>query len=96
MTLHAVDLAALAARTVSGRRPPTGFLITLWALTVLALGAAVWAIVYSIILRRRAARTTDRDENAGRRGQAGCLMVFAIPCLLLGLFLLSWAVGVSD
>lgn len=87
-------VVSLAADTVSGNPPPTAFLITLWALTVLALGGAIAAVVGAIRLRRTAAGLPEGREQSGKRGQSGCLLIFAVPTTLLGLFLLTWAIGI--
>ncbi len=78
----------MLARPASGNAAPTWFVITLWVITVVLLAASVTAI-YGAWSRRGEAPTE------GRRAQASCLAVFAVPTLLLGLFFLSWAVGIS-
>ncbi|NNG38818.1 hypothetical protein HJ588_05955 [Flexivirga sp. ID2601S] len=90
-----VVLAGLAARTVSGNTPPLAFRITLWALAIIVLGAAVAAVITWWRLRKVATAMPEGQQRQGRSAQAGCLMVGAIPALLLGLFLLDWAIQVS-
>ncbi|GGB29124.1 hypothetical protein GCM10011492_19340 [Flexivirga endophytica] len=88
-------LAQLAARTVSGKTPPLAFRITLWILVVFFIGVAVAGAVTWWRLRRTAQDLPEGQERQGKSGQAGCLMAGAIPALLLGLFLLDWAIQVS-
>lgn len=88
-------LAELAARTVSGKTPPLAFRITLWVLVVVFLGAAVFGAVSWWRFRQEAGRMPEGQEQRGRSAQAGCMMVGAIPALLVGLFLLDWAIQVS-
>lgn len=88
-------LADLAARTVSGKTPPLGFRITLWALVVLALGGAITAVVLWWRFRQKMAQLPQGQERQGRSAQAGCLLIGAIPLTLFGLFLLDWAIQVS-
>ena len=87
-------VAGLAADTVSGNPPPTSFLITLWALTVLALGGAIAAVIGSLRLRRTARSMPEGQPRSGKQSQAGCLLIVAVPAALLGLFLLDWAIGI--
>jgi membrane protein implicated in regulation of membrane protease activity len=88
-------LATLAARTVSGKTPPTAFLVTMWALTIIFLGLSVLGAV--LWWRMRQATGTNRRgvDVQGQQAQAGCLAVGSIPALLVGLFLLTWAIQVS-
>jgi len=88
-------LAEFAARTVSGKTPPLAFRITLWALVVIFLGSAVFGAVTWWRLRKQAQTMPEGQERQGRSAQAGCMMVGAIPALLVGLFLLDWAIQVS-
>jgi len=88
-------LAEFAARTVSGKTPPLSFRITLWVLVVLFLGAAVFGAVTWWRFRKQAQQLPESQEQRGRSAQAGCMMVGAIPALLVGLFLLDWAIQVS-
>ena len=81
----------MITRTVSGKPPPTGFLITLWVLTVLFLAIAVGAGVAAWKLRSM----SQEQREAGRAAQAGCLLVGGVPAGLFGLFLLYWAVQVT-
>ncbi|MBO1753863.1 hypothetical protein [Allobranchiibius sp. CTAmp26] len=81
----------MITRTVSGNRPPTGFLITLWVLTVVFLVIAVAALVASWKLRS----LSQEQREQGRAAQAGCLLVGGVPAGLFGLFLLYWAVQVT-
>lgn len=60
----------------------------MWTLAVVTIGGALWA--FFAAWRRRTDAPTE-----GRRAQSSCLAVFAVPTLLLGLFFLSWAVGIS-
>ncbi|TWP38982.1 hypothetical protein [Leekyejoonella antrihumi] len=87
--------AGLAARTVSGNPPPTAFLITLWALTVILLGGVVAALLGAYRLRQKTRDMPEGQQRSGKRGQAGCLLIAAIPATLFGLFLLTWAIGIS-
>lgn len=79
--------------TVAGH-PPTSFLITLWVLTVLFLGGALAAIAWAGAQQLSGLRRSGAAAG-GRRLQASCLLVAAVPTLLFGLFLLTWAIGVS-
>lgn len=88
-------LADLAARTVSGRTPPLAFRITLWVLVVVFLGAAVFGAITWWRFRKQAEQLPEGQEQRGRSAQAGCMMIGAIPALLVGLFLLDWAIQVS-
>ncbi len=87
-------VAGLLTDTGSGKPPPTTFVITLWVLTVIVLGGAVTAVVGSLRLRRTARGMPEGQPRSGKQGQAGCLLVVAVPALLLGLFLLNWAIGI--
>lgn len=78
----------MLARTASGNPAPTWFVITLWVLAALCLGGSLSAMYAA--WRRRGAPAVD-----GRRAQSSCLAIFAVPVLLLGLFFLNWAVGIS-
>ena len=88
-------LAQFAARTVSGKTPPLVFRITLWALVVVFLGAAVFGALTWWRFRTQAQQLPEGQEQRGRSAQAGCMMIGAIPALLVGLFLLDWAIQVS-
>lgn len=87
-------MTGLVADTVSGNPPPTTFVITLWVLTVLALGGAVAAVVGAVRLRRKARTMPEGQPRKGKEGQSGCLLIIAVPAVLLGLFLLDWALGI--
>ncbi|GAB3581872.1 hypothetical protein [Calidifontibacter terrae] len=78
----------MLARAASGNAAPTWFVITLWVITVLLIAGSLTAF-YGAWSRR------GESPTEGRRAQASCLAVFAVPTLLVGLFFLSWAVGIS-
>lgn len=88
-------LAQLAARTVSGKTPPLPFRIGLWVLVVIFLGAAVFGAWTWWRMRKEAQAMPKGQAQQGRSAQAGCMMIGAIPALLVGLFLLDWAIQVS-
>lgn len=88
-------LAQLAARTVSGKTPPLVFRISLWVLVVIFLGGAVFGAWTWWRMRGQAQQMPQGQPRQGRSAQAGCMMIGAIPALLLGLFLLDWAIQVS-
>ncbi|REF29077.1 hypothetical protein [Calidifontibacter indicus] len=79
-------MLALAAQTT--RNTPTWFVVFMWTLALVMTLGALWALAAA--WNRRGDAPTE-----GRRAQASCLAVFAVPTLLLGLFFLSWAVGIS-
>lgn len=99
-------LASMSLRTVSGKTPPTAFLVTLWAMALFFTGATVAMLVAGLRLHRQAraagplrpgdAPPTDADGRPiNVAGKAGCLLTAAVPCGLLAVFLISWVVGVS-
>lgn len=87
-------VAGLLADTVSGNPPPTVFVVTLWTLTVLMLGGAAAAVLLSLRLRKVARGLPEGQPRSGKQSQAGCLLIVAVPAVLLGLFLLDWAIGI--
>ncbi|MBD2759277.1 hypothetical protein IEE94_07105 [Yimella sp. cx-573] len=72
----------------TARNTPGWFVVLMWTLSLTTLGAAGWALLAA--WRRRHEHPTE-----GRRAQASCVAVFAVPTLLMGLFFLSWAIGIS-
>lgn len=100
-------LADLATKTVSGKPPPTGFLITLWALAIFFVCVTV-ALIYFGFRDQRAVRDRRIADPAaraggpdtgidptGRAGRAGCLLVTAVPCAILAFFFVGWLIGIS-
>lgn len=85
----------MITRTISGNRPPTGFLITLWTLTILFLLIAVSAGIAAWRLRSSVGEEADGLKRRGQATQSGCLVAGGVPSLLLGVFLLVWAVQVT-
>lgn len=81
-------LLSLAAETATVRHTPTWFVVFMWTLALVMTLGSLWALAAA--WRRR-----GDDPTQGRRAQSSCLVVFAVPTLLLGLFFLSWAVGIS-
>ncbi len=80
--------------TLSGKQPPTGFLVSLWSLAaffvLLALAAGIFAWRW-----RRSGLELDETQRQGRSAQAGCLFIGSIPAGLLGLGFLYWAISVT-
>lgn len=60
-------LADLATKTVSGKPPPTGFLITLWALAIFFVCVTV-ALIYFGFRDQRAVRDRRIADPAARAG----------------------------
>ncbi len=81
--------------TLSGNRPPTGFLITLWLLTIFFLAIAVVAPFVAWRLRAPVKSRKPGGKVRGGGAQSGCLVAGGVPSLLLGLFLLVWAIQIS-
>lgn len=100
-------LSGLAGKTLSGNPPPTGFLITLWALAIF-FSAVTIALIVLGIRDLRAARDRQVPEVAsrpgvssrvmdpsGRAGRSGCLFTVAVPCALLAILFVGWLIGIS-
>ncbi|MDQ2850756.1 hypothetical protein V3G39_04395 [Dermatophilaceae bacterium Sec6.4] len=85
----------MITRTISGKTPPTQFLFTLWALTAFFLLLTVFAVVAGWRLRKSSQRQVDPDRKGGQATQSGCLIAGGVPSLLIGVFLLVWAIQVT-
>lgn len=85
----------MITRTVSGKRPPTQFLFTLWGLAIFFLLLTVFAVVAGWRLRKSSAQQTDEQKRGGQATQSGCLIAGGVPSLLIGVFLLVWAIQVT-
>ena len=72
----------------STRNTPGWFVVLMWTLALSFTGGALWALAAAWFRRKE-------SPTEGRRAQSSCLAIFAVPTLLLGLFFLSWAVGIS-
>lgn len=81
--------------TLSGKAPPTGFLILLWTLTIFLLLIAVAAPIMAWKLRAPIKSKKPGGKVRGGGAQSGCLVAGGVPALFLGVFLLVWAVQIS-
>lgn len=70
------------------RDTPSWFVATMWTISLVMIGSAAWALLAAWLRR-------GDVPTKGRRAQSSCLAIFAVPTLLLGLFFLSWAIGIS-
>lgn len=86
-----LSLAAAGAT----QEPSGAFIAALWVLTVVFLAFPVGCAIAALRLKQISRSLPEGQERMGKSGQAGCLMIFAFPALIFGLFLLSWVTSID-